>query len=50
LENQSDMALLLSDDLVKQDKYLKGINKIELMGGDYPMIDDFLNIDFEAGN
>jgi hypothetical protein len=48
LENQYDTELLLSDDLVKQDKYLKGINKIELMGGDYPMIEDFLNIDFEA--
>jgi len=48
LENQSNIEQLLSDDLIKQDKYLKGINKIELMGGDYPMIEDFLNIDFEA--
>jgi len=48
LENQSDTEQLLSDDLIKQDKFLKGINKVELMGGDYPMIEDFLNIDFEA--
>lgn len=48
LENQSDIELLLANDLIKQAKYLKGINKIELMGGDYPAIEDFLNVDFEA--
>jgi len=48
LENQSDSELLLGNDLIKQAKYLKGINKIELMGGDYPLIEDFLNVDFEA--
>jgi len=48
MENQSDIDLLLANDLIKQAKYLKGINKIELMGGDYPLIEDFLNVDFEA--
>ncbi len=48
LENQSDTELLLANDLIKQAKYLKGINKLELMGGDYPAIEDFINVDFEA--
>jgi len=48
LENQSDIELLLADDLIKQAKYLAGSNKIELMGGDYPTIEDFLNVDIEA--
>ena len=51
LKNKSDTELLLADDLIKPEKYLKylkGINKIELMGGEYSTMKDYLNIDFKA--
>jgi hypothetical protein len=49
LKNEKiDPELLLDENLINQNQPVKGINKLELMGGEYPMREDFFNIDIKA--
>jgi len=49
LKNETvDSELLLDDIIINQNQPVKGISKLELMGGEYPMREDFFNIDIKA--
>jgi hypothetical protein len=49
LKNEEvDSELLLDESIINKRKPIKGISKLELMGGEYPMREDFLNIDIKA--
>ncbi|RKZ47008.1 MAG: hypothetical protein DRR16_30210 [Candidatus Parabeggiatoa sp. nov. 3] len=49
LKNENiDSELLLDESIINQNQPVKGISKLELMGGEYPMRKDFLNIDLKA--
>jgi len=49
LKNENlDSERLLDDIIINQNQPVKGISKLELMGGEYPMRKDFFNIDLKA--
>lgn len=49
LKNENvESELLLDEIIINQNQPVKGISKLELMGGEYPMREDFFNIDIKA--